>query len=60
LLITAVRNTAEWSVSKFRLIKTFHRSTMTDERLTNLARTSIESEAAKTLDVTELTETLAF
>jgi len=33
---------------------------MTDERLTNLARTSIESEAAKTLDVTELTETFAF
>jgi len=33
---------------------------MTDERPTNLARTSIESEAAKTLDVTELTETFAF
>jgi len=55
LPITAVRNTAEWSFSKFRLIKTFHRSTMTDERLTNLARISIESETAKRLDVTELT-----
>jgi len=30
---------------------------MTDERLANLARISIESETAKTLDMTELTET---
>jgi len=60
LPITTVYNTAERSFSKFRLIKTFHRSTMTDERLTNLARTSIESETAKTLDMTELTETFTF
>jgi len=44
-----VRNTAEWSFSKLRLIEAFHRSTMTDERLTNLARISVESETAKTL-----------
>jgi len=43
LPITAVRSTAERSFSKFRLIKTFHRSTMTDERLTNLAKISIEN-----------------
>jgi len=52
--------TAEWSFSKLRLIKTFHRSTMTDERLTNLAMVSIESETAKTLDMTELTKTFTF
>jgi len=43
-----------------RLIKTFHRSTVTDERLANLAMISIESETAKTLDMTELTKTFAF
>jgi len=50
LPITAVRNrpTVEWSFSKFKLIKTFHRSTLTDETLTNLAMISIESETAKT------------
>jgi len=32
---------------------------MTDERLKNMARISIESETAETLDVTELTETFA-
>jgi len=43
------------------LIKTFHRSTMTDERLTHLAAMiSVESETAKTVDVTELTEIFAF
>jgi len=33
---------------------------MTDERLTNLTMISIESENAKTLDMTELTKTIAF
>jgi len=33
---------------------------MTDERLTNLAMISIESESAKTLDMTELTKKFAF
>jgi len=58
--ITAVFNTAEWSFSKFRLIKTFHRSTMTDERQTNLAMISTESETAKTLDMAVLTQIFAF
>jgi len=51
LPITAVRNTAERSFGKLRLIKTFHRSTMTDERLTNLAMMSLESETVKTVDM---------
>jgi len=42
-----LRNTAERSFSKLRLIKTFHRSTMFDEMLTNLAMMSVESETAK-------------
>jgi len=33
---------------------------MTDERLTNLAMISIESETAKILDMTELTKIFAF
>jgi len=33
---------------------------MTDERLTNLAVIAIESDTAKTLDMTELTKTFAF
>jgi len=64
LPITAVRNTAEQSFSKLKLIKTFYRSTMTDERLTNLAMISIKSEIAKILDMpetqSELTKTFAF
>jgi len=43
-----VRNTFGRIFRKFNVIKTFHRSTMTDERLTNLAVMSIESETAKT------------
>ena len=62
LAITAVRNTTERSFSKSKLIKTFHRSTMADERLRNLAMMYIESETAiaKTLDMTELTKTFVF
>jgi len=60
LPFTAVRYTAERSFSKLRLIKTFHRSTITDERLTHLTMISIESETAKTLDMTEVTEIFAF
>jgi len=33
---------------------------MSDEKLTNLAMISIESETAETLDVTEFTKTFAF
>ena len=58
--LTAARKTAERSFSKLRLIKTFYRSAMTDERLTNLAMISIESETAKALDRTELTKKCAF
>jgi len=48
LTIIAVRNTFERDFRKFNLIKTFHRTTMTDDRLIKLAMMSIESETAKT------------
>ncbi|XP_065664832.1 uncharacterized protein LOC136086463 [Hydra vulgaris] len=47
LPVTVAR--AERSFSKLKLIKTFHRSTMVDERLSSLAMLSIENEAARTL-----------
>jgi len=59
LPIPAVRNTVGRTFSKLKLIKTFRRSIMTDERLTNLTMICIESETAKTLDMTELTKTFA-
>ncbi|XP_065665551.1 uncharacterized protein LOC136086977 [Hydra vulgaris] len=40
---------AERSFSKLKLIKTFHRSTMVDERLPSLAMLPIENEVARTL-----------
>nr|XP_047137596.1 uncharacterized protein LOC124814089 [Hydra vulgaris] len=40
---------AERSFSKLKLIKTFHRSTMVDERLSSLAMLSIENEVARKL-----------
>ncbi|XP_065652729.1 uncharacterized protein LOC136080021 [Hydra vulgaris] len=40
---------AERSFSKLKLVKTFHRSTMVDERLSSLAMLSIENEVARTL-----------
>jgi len=42
------------------LLKTFHRLPMTAEKLANLSIAYCDSEAAKTLDITELTETFAF
>jgi len=45
--ITALLNTAERSFSKLKLIKTFHRSTMIDEKLTNMAMIFVESELQK-------------
>jgi len=60
LPITVVVNTVERSYSKLKFIKTFHRSTMTDERLTNLAMTSTESESAKILDMTVDTNIFLF
>ena len=59
LPINAVCNIAERSFSKLRIIKMFHRSIMSDEKLAILAMISIESELAKTLDKTELTKTFA-
>ena len=60
LAITAVRNrpTAARSFRKLKLIKMFHRSPMTNERLTNVAKISVESETAKTLDMAQLTKHL--
>jgi len=48
LPITAFHNTFDQRFSKFHLIKTFRRSTMTNERLTNLVMMSIENETVKT------------
>jgi len=57
---TAVCDTTEQSFGRLKFIKMFHRSTMTDERLTNLAMISTANETAKTLDMTVLTKTFAF
>ena len=43
-----------------RLINTFHRSTMADEKLTNLGMISVESETAKICDMFALTKIFAF
>jgi len=59
-ILTKVCRSLLRSFSKLNLIKTFHRSTVTDERLTNLAMISIESETAEILDTTELTKAFAF
>ena len=49
------RQNEKWSW--FQRIKFLY--TVTDERLTNLAMISIESQTAKSLDMTELTKTFA-
>ena len=41
---------AERSFSKFKLIKTFNRTSMTDSRLSSLAMLSIENDCARSLD----------
>lgn len=51
--------TAERSFSKLKLIKTFNRASMTDERLTHLAMISIESAMARKLDMTDVINTFA-
>jgi len=50
LPINAVGSTAERSFSKLRLNKMFHRSSVTNEKLRNLAMIYSESETAKTSD----------
>ena len=45
---------AERSFSKLKLIKNFMRSTMTQDRLTDLAVLSIESEIARTVDFDDI------
>ena len=51
--------TAERSFSKLKLIKTYLRSTMGQERLTGLAMLSIESERAKKLDLEQIVDEFA-
>jgi len=58
--ITGVRNTAERSFGKLRLLKTFLRSTMIDAKLANLEMIYLENETSKALDMTDLTERLHF
>jgi len=53
LPISVVSNTVARSFSKLKLIKTFGRSTMFDEKLAILKMISIESETAKTFDLTD-------
>ena len=50
--------TAERSFSKLKLIKTFNRSSMKDERLSGLAMISIESDMAR-LNMTDVINTFA-
>ena len=45
---------AERSFSKLKLIKTFHRSTTIDNRLTSLALISIESACVRSLDYNDI------
>ena len=45
---------AERSFSKLKLIKNFRLSTMTQDRLTDLAVLSIESEVARTVDFKDI------
>ena len=52
--------TVERSFSIFKLNTTFHSTTTTDERVTDLAMACIESEIAQTLDIRELIKIFAF
>jgi len=49
-----LHSTVECSFSKLKLIKMFHRSTMTDKRLANLAMISIYGVTAKPADMTKV------
>ena len=50
---------AERSFSKLKLIKTFNRSTMMDDRLSSLAIISIESDCARSLDYNHVIDVFA-
>ena len=50
---------AERSSSKLKLIKTFNRSTMMDDRLLLLAIISIESDCARSLDYNHIIDVFA-
>ena len=51
--------TCERSFSKLKLIKNYIRSTMSAERLSDLAKLSIENERAKKLDISKLVDIFA-
>ena len=59
LTIPVTVASAERSFSKLKLIKTYLRSTMSDERLSSLAVLSIENAIAHELDVTEVVRKFA-
>ena len=51
--------TAERSFSKLKLIKTYLRSTMQDDRLSGLAVLSVENAEARKLDVSKIIDDFA-
>lgn len=59
LTIPVTIASAERSFSKLKLIKTYLRSTMAQERLNSLAILSIENDIAKNLDFKEILRTFA-
>ncbi|KAF5759276.1 putative transcription factor and/or regulators TTF-type(Zn) family [Helianthus annuus] len=59
LTIPVTVASAERSFSKLKLLKTYLRSTMSQERLNGLATISIESEIVDTMDYKELIESFA-
>ena len=59
LTIPATVASAERSFSKFKLIKNYLRSTISQDRLIGLARLSIESELAREIDFRDLIKAFA-
>ena len=55
LTVPVTAATAERSLSKLKLIKTFNRSSMKDERPSGLAVISVDSDMARRLDMTDVT-----
>ena len=58
LTISVTSATAERSFSKLKLIKNYLRSTMTQQRLSNLSVLSIENEIMRSLDIDMLIDKL--